>query len=68
MGNGKIKSKKVTLSTIVPPETLDALREYCKEHGRVLSWVVNEAITDWLDNSNTRKDDRDVRQRLGKRA
>ena len=53
MGNGKIKSKKVTLSTIVPPETLDALREYCKEHGRVLSWVVSEAITDWLDNSNT---------------
>ena len=42
------------LSTLLPEATIDTLRDFCKEEGRVLSWGVNEAISSWLETN--RKD------------
>lgn len=25
------------------------LRDYCREHGRTMTWTVNTAITQWID-------------------
>ena len=53
---GKKKECKVCLSTNVTETTLQNLRDFCVENGRVQGWVVETAIAEYLD---TQKGDHD---------
>jgi hypothetical protein len=53
MKGGEKKEKRAFLTVTIEESLLKKLREYCKEHQKVLSWFVEDSIRKNLANQST---------------